>query len=191
MRRREGDIHSYQRITQHTGTRGRRGRCNIIVVVNLVLMDNNSVQIPKNISLERLDDGLPMATARRVSDSEPDKAYSIVIDLNVKWTGMNRPLSQSRTLVKHSCMSNDRPSIHGGMTARPQPNEEPAITATLPWYSRILASVTVYGDLFAVRTPEEFALVHTRLQQEWIFNGGFVSLFTIILLNSQLIRSSM
>ena len=47
-------------------------------------MDNNSVQIPKNISLERLDDGLPMATARRVSDSEPDKAYSIVIDLNVK-----------------------------------------------------------------------------------------------------------
>ena len=104
---------------------------------------------------------------------------------------MNLPFSQSRTLVKRSCVSNDRPSIHGGMTARPQPNEESAITATLPWHGRTLASLTVYGELFAACTPEEFALVHTRLQQEWTFNGGFVSLFTIMVLNSQLIRSSM
>jgi hypothetical protein len=103
---------------------------------------------------------------------------------------MNRPLFQSRTLVKRSFMFNDGPSIRGEMTARPQPNEEPAITATLPWHSNILASLTVYGELFAARTPGEFAIVHTRLQQEWTFNGGFVGLFTIMLLNSQLIRSS-
>ena len=104
---------------------------------------------------------------------------------------MNRPLAQSRTLVKRSFMSNDGPSIRGEMTARPQPNEEPVITATLPWHGRTLASLIVYGELFAARTPQEFALVHTRLQQEWTFNGGFVSLFTIMLLDSSLIRSSM
>jgi len=87
-------------------------------------------------------------------------------------------------------MSNDGPSIREGMTPRPQPNEEPAITATLPWHGRTLASITVYGELFSARTTEEFASVHTRLQQEWTFNGSFVSLFTIMLLNSQLIRSS-
>jgi hypothetical protein len=105
---------------------------------------------------------------------------------------MNRPFSQSRTLVKRPCVSNDGPSIRGGMTARPQPNvnEEPTITATLPWHGRTLASVTVYGELFTARTSEEFASVHTRLQQEWIFNGSFVGLFTIMLLNSQLICSS-
>jgi hypothetical protein len=96
---------------------------------------------------------------------------------------MNPPFPQSRTLVKRSCMSNDGPSIRGGMTARPQPNEEPAITATLPWHIRVLASVTVYGELFAACTAEEFALVHTRLQQEWTFNGGFVSFFTTMLLD--------
>jgi hypothetical protein len=118
------------------------------------------------------------------------KANPLLIGLNVKATGTNQPLSQSRTLVKRSFMSNDGPSIRGGMTALPQPNEEPAITATLPWHSKTLASLTVYGELFAARTPGEFAIVHTRLQQEWTFNGGFVSLFTIMLLNSQLIRSS-
>jgi len=104
---------------------------------------------------------------------------------------MNPPFSQSRNLVKRSCMSNDGPSIREGMTARPQSNEEPAISATLPWHGMTLASVTVYGELFSARTTEEFASVHMRLQQEWTFNGSFVSLFTIMLLNSQLIRSSM
>jgi hypothetical protein len=97
---------------------------------------------------------------------------------------MNRPLSQSRTLVKRSCMSNDEPSIRGEITARPQPNEEPDITATLPWHSKTLASLTVYGELFATCTPGEFAIVHRRLQQEWTFNGGFVSLFTLCCLTS-------
>jgi hypothetical protein len=72
-------------------------------------------------------------------------------------------------------MSNDRPLIREGMTARQQPNEEPAISAALPWHSRTLVSLTVYGELLAACTPEEFATVHTRLQQEWTFNGGFVS----------------
>jgi len=170
---------------------------NIIIDVNLVLIDNRLVaaQIQKNILLERLDGGsplaLPMATARRISDTGAYRTQSMLIDLNVKSTGMSQPLSQSRILVKRSCMSNDGPSIHGGMTARQQPNEEPAITATLPWHSKTLASLTVYGELFAARTPGEFAIVHTRLQQEWTFIGGFVSLFTTMLLNSQLIRSSM
>ena len=93
---------------------------------------------------------------------------------------MNRPFSQFRTLVKPPCVSNDGPSIRGGMAACSQPDEEPAISVTLPWYSRTLASVTVYGELLAARTLEEFALVHTRLQQEWTFNGGFVSLFTVM-----------
>jgi hypothetical protein len=45
------------------------------------------VQIPKNISLERLDDGsplfLPTATAKRVSDGEAYRTHSMLIDLNV------------------------------------------------------------------------------------------------------------
>ena len=168
-----------------------------IIVVNLGLTDNwlIAIQIPKHILLERPDDGLPLvfltATATGVSNSEGYRTYFTPIDLNVHWTAIRQPFSQSGTLVMRSCISNDGPSIRGGMTARPQPNEEPAITP--PWHrkTRTLASLTVYGELFAARTPEEFALVHARLQQEWTFNGGFVRLFTIMLLHSQLIRSSM
>ena len=64
---------------------------NILVDVNLGLTANRlaAAQIPKNISLERLDDrdGLPMATARRVSDSEPYRTHNMVIDLNVNEQG--------------------------------------------------------------------------------------------------------
>jgi len=76
--------------TNHTTcrySRLTRSVYNIIVDVNLVLMNNPlaAVQIPKNISLERLDDGLPMATARRVSNiGEAYRTYSMVIDLNLK-----------------------------------------------------------------------------------------------------------
>jgi hypothetical protein len=55
-----------------------------------VLIDNRptAVQIPKNISLERLNDGaplvLPTATARRISDSEAYRTHSMLIDLNVE-----------------------------------------------------------------------------------------------------------
>ena len=63
---------------------------NVIVDANLVLIGNllAAAQIPKNISLERLDDGstlvLPTTTARRVSDSEPYRTQSMLIDLNAK-----------------------------------------------------------------------------------------------------------
>ena len=32
----------------------------------------------------------------------------------------------------------------------------------------------MYGELSAAFTPEEFALVRMRLEQEWTFGGGFV-----------------
>jgi len=63
---------------------------NIIVDVNLVLIDNrlSAVQIPKNISIERLDGGSPLALpteiARRVSDSEAYRTQYMLIDLNIK-----------------------------------------------------------------------------------------------------------
>ena len=70
----------------------------------------------------------------------------------------------------------------------PLPDEEHAIV-TLPWHWRILAYLTMYGELATACTPEEFAFVHMRLQQEWTFAGGFVSRFTImILFNFQLIH---
>jgi hypothetical protein len=43
----------------------------------------------------------------------------------------------------------------------------------------VLESLTMYGELSAARTPEEFALVRSRFQREWTFNGGFVSRFTV------------
>ena len=40
---------------------------------------------------------------------------------------------------------------------------------------KALEFLTVYGKLSAAHMPEEFAAVHIQLQQEWIFNAGFVS----------------
>jgi len=68
------------------------------------------------------------------------------------------------------------------MADYPRPNEEPGISVSTPWQSRILASLTMYGELSDACTSEEFAFVRTRLQREWIFNGTFVSPFTIIFL---------
>jgi len=73
------------------------------------------------------------------------------------------------------------------MCTAPRSNEGPAITATLP---RTLASLTMYGELSVALAPEEFALVHARLQQEWSFDGSFVSRYSIMFLNFQLIRYS-
>ena len=74
-----------------------------------------------------------------------------------------------------------------------RPSEEPSATAatTPPWYRRTLSSFTFYGELYVACTPEEFALVRSRLQQEWSFDGGLVSRFTTVLLGSQLICHSM
>ena len=71
-----------------------------------------------------------------------------------------------------------------------RPNEEPATTTTLPWHCITLASFTLYGGLSVARTPEEFASVRSRLQQEWSFIGGFVSRLTIVLLEFQFIYHS-
>ena len=64
---------------------------NISVGANLVLIDNRlvTVQIPKNISLERLDEGSPLvlATAKHGSDSEPYGTHSMDIELNVNEQG--------------------------------------------------------------------------------------------------------
>ena len=72
----------------------------------------------------------------------------------------------------------------------PQLNEEPAVTTTLPWYSKTLAFFTMYDELSDALTPKEFGLVRARLQQEWTFDGGFVSWFTIMFVSSQLISHS-
>ena len=85
---------------------------------------------------------------------------------------MNGPYPQSSTLVKRSCVSDDGSQARGGMAASLQSSEEPTITDNL---SRILEFFTIYGELSVALTPEEFALVRTRLQQEWTFDGGLVS----------------
>ena len=64
------------------------------------------------------------------------------------------------------------------MTVARRANEELMIIAT-PWYKKLLALLTMYGELSAARFTQEFAPVHARLQKEWIFVAGFVSRFTI------------
>ena len=88
-------------------------------------------------------------------------------------------------------MPDDGSPASEGMAAYPRPNEEPAISVSIPWQSRILASLTMYGELSDACTPEGFAFVRTRLEREWTFNGTFVSPFTIIFFFTfQLIRGS-
>jgi hypothetical protein len=45
---------------------------------------------------------------------------------------------------------------------------------------RALASFTMYGELSVANVQEEFAPLRMRLQQEWIFDAGFVSRFIIL-----------
>jgi hypothetical protein len=89
-------------------------------------------------------------------------------NLIVKLIGIN--------LVKSSSLSDDGHLIREGITAR-QPNEDLIVSATLPWYRKALESLTMYGELSVARTPEDFAPVCTRFQQEWSFAIGFVSRF--------------
>ena len=71
-------------------------------------------------------------------------------------------------------MSDGPPVCGEGMTGS-RPTEEPTTATILPWHGRTLSSFTLYGELCIACTPEEFALVRTRLQQEWSLAGGFVS----------------
>ena len=56
--------------------------------------------------------------------------------------------------------------------------KELIVTTALIWYRTTLEFLTLYDELSVARTPERFAAVRVRLQQEWIFNAGFVSRFT-------------
>jgi len=105
-------------------------------------------------------------------------------------TAVDRPPSPSRNPVNHSQASVFDDGSEGTAIS-PQPNEELAVTTTLPWYGRILTFFTMYGELSVALTPKEFGLVRARLQQEWAFDGGFVSWFTIMFVSSQLISHSM
>lgn len=105
--------------------------------------------------------------------------------LKIKCAGINRPHPQSSALVKCSSVSDNGHSIREGTTTARQSNEDlNAVTATLPWYRRALASLTMYGELSVAHVPEEFAPLRTRFQQEWSFAIGFVSRFTIVLPDS-------
>ena len=86
-------------------------------------------------------------------------------NLNGKWTGTNQTFPQPVTAVK--CFSAHR-------------LKELIVTAALIWYRTTFAFLTLYDELSGARTPEGFAAVRVRLQQEWIFNAGFVSPFTIV-----------
>ena len=53
------------------------------------------------------------------------------------------------------------------------------VTAAPVWWRKALAFFTLYDELSAARTLEEFLAVRVRLQREWIFNAGFVSRFCL------------
>ena len=88
---------------------------------------------------------------------------------------MNPPCSYFN-LVKVS----DGPPVRGEETTGSQPNEEPTTTTSPALAYKILSSSTLYGELSVASTQEQFASVRARLHQEWSFNGGFVSRFTIV-----------
>jgi hypothetical protein len=145
-----------------------------------VLIDNrlSALQIT-DPSLEMLDKdtppAMPTATAStsRIPDSEEHRtiAYSLILMLNVIRKATNPPSSLFNDLASVSC---GPPVREEGMTDT-QPNEELATTTAVPRHVRILSSFTLYGQLSVACTPEEFASLRSRLQQEWSFDGGFVS----------------
>ena len=89
---------------------------------------------------------------------------------------INQAYFQSSALAKLSTVSDDVPLDHEEeMTAVSRSNEELIVTDALPWQRRALRSLTMYGELSAAHVQEEFAPLRIRLQQEWIFDAGFVS----------------
>lgn len=103
---------------------------------------------------------------------------------------MDPPCSQF-DLVNCSRVSNGLPVNAERTISGSLPNEEPSTTTNTTLAGRTLSSFTFYGELSVGSTPEQFASVHARLQQEWSFNGGFVRRFTTALLDFQLIYHPM
>ena len=110
--------------------------------------------------------------------------HYVLIDLNIKRIGMDGPYSQSLA----STVVNSSPSVSDGRS--PSPVRGGELTGTVPWHIRALAFFTMYSELCAANTPEDFAQVCTSCQREWSFDGSFVSQFAIIFfkLDSQLIH---
>jgi len=78
--------------------------------------------------------------------------------------------------MKRSGVFEHGPSGGGEETpTEPRVNEEPTPIAAIPWHRRALAFFTVYRELSAARVAEDFASLQSRIQQEWTFDGGFVS----------------
>jgi len=101
-----------------------------------------------------------------------------LMNLNSKYIGTH---SQFSTPVRRSSVSDDGPPVHEepeGTTTAGQLNES-IVTAKLPWDRRALACLTLYSELYAAHTPEEFASVRMRFRQEWTFAIGVVSRFTV------------
>jgi hypothetical protein len=114
------------------------------------------------------------------NESNPSRDCCIALQLNLLRLSLalaSSELDIERATVCNPIVSDDGPPIGEGMTASscPRPNEEPAVSISLPWQRRILAFFTMYGELSVACAPEEFAFVRTRLQREWTFDGGFVS----------------
>ena len=112
----------------------------------------------------------------------------ILTNLNTIRTAVDQLSLKSRNLVKPSPTSSVIDDGPEEMDISPRIDKELVVTTTLSWYSRTFASLTIYGELSIARTPEEFALVHRRLQQEWKFDGGFVSQISTRFLKSRLIH---
>ena len=138
-----------------------------------VLIDNRlsaMLQIT-NYSLNN-DSGLPAmptatASTTHISDSEPSELLPII---------NNNVTRKAATQFNNASVSRV-PPVREVERTDSRLNEGPT-TTTLPWHSRALSPFTLYSELSTARTPEQYASVHSRLRQEWLFIGGFVGRFT-------------
>lgn len=113
-------------------------------------------------------------------------AWSLISMLHAIATN---PTFSQFNLVNYSSMSDD-PPVRGERMTGSLPNEAQTTTNNPALVRRTLSFFTLYDELSAACTQEEFVPVRVRLQQEWSFNGGLVSQFTAVLLDSELIYHS-
>ena len=121
---------------------------------------------------------MPIATVSTSCNSASEASkYGVLINIYVTRKATNPPCSQFNPV---NCSSvSDEVSAHAEWTTGSRPNEEATLTPTNPTLGyRTLSAFTLYGELSVACTPEDFASVCARLQQEWSFDAGFVSRFT-------------